>query len=909
MKPRLVFELLGVPRIHVDGQPLEVDTRKAVAMASYLAVEAHQPTRDELVSLLWPELDAERGRAALRRTLSTLRTSISAVTGDDEVIEANRDRIALDRSELWLDIEEARRLSAIDHSHGSDKVCPECVESLQVAAKLYRGPFMHGFYLRDSFAFEDWQRNQAELHRRNWRDLVDRWALALASGGRFGEAAEVTQRRLDTDPLDEAGHRRLMQYLVWQGDRVGALRQYRECAILLDRELGVPPLPDTRELYEEILEGVEPLPPAGRVELAPVGRPLRRDDAADRTSVGRKEELSLMAVATGHLFFEGEEGIGKSDLIERFLVDLPGPIAVCAPPPGAEEVAYLAITEVLGEAARFNTGDPPAIASEAVRLLPELGGSVFAEPRPADSGPGAAARFHSGVVAALDHLLSGGTLVVEDAQWLDQSSIAVLGLLLSRPTRLRVIMSWRTGELAAPLSALVNKLERAGTGSRFQMTPLSDNESWELLSLRAEPGIPASELESIVDRSGGNPLFLLSYLGAVGSSQAELPAGIEELIGARLNRLSDQALQVLSAAAIIGPEFDLDDARVVSGRGAEEMIPALEELLVQRLVVESHDGITFGHDAVRRAVCRRLSKARTRILHGRAGDRLRLSDSMRAVHLEAAGKAAEAAIAHGEAGLAAIEVHAYESARSHLTSALELGHPAREQLGKSLGLACVRLGDYGAALAAYDTVPEDADIAHRVGEIYMRLGRLELAAASWEQAAALDPDEGLLSRITADRALAAHRRGDRAGAQRLIAEAVGLASSAEDRVARARAAGIAGMIKPEKLEIVEAACALSEETGRNDLIAAALNNLALAQRRAGLIPESIGNARRALAILEPVGDRHQLAALHNNLADTLHQAGDEEGAQTHLAASASLFASVGLEPGGWEPEVWMLSEW
>lgn len=98
------------------------------------------------------------------------------------------------------------------------------------------------------------------------------------------------------------------------------------------------------------------------------------------------------------------------------------------------------------------------------------------------------------------------------------------------------------------------------------MTPLSDNESWELLSLRAEPGIPASELEAIVDRSGGNPLFLLSYLGAVGSARAELPAGIEELIGARLNRLSDQALQVLSAAAIIGPEFDLDGARVVSGR-------------------------------------------------------------------------------------------------------------------------------------------------------------------------------------------------------------------------------------------------------------------------------------------------------------------------------------------------------
>ena len=165
------------------------------------------------------------------------------------------------------------------------------------------------------------------------------------------------------------------------------------------------------------------------------------------------------------------------------------------------------------------------------------------------------------------------------------------------------------------------------------------------------------------------------------------------------------------------------------------MVPALEELLAQRLIVEEKEAIAFAHDAVRRAVSRRLSKARARILHGRAGDRLRLPASLRAMHLEAAGRTAEAARAHGEAGLEAIGVHAYESARSHLASALELGHPDRDRLGAALGEASMRLGDYGAALAAYEAIPEDAEVAHRVGEIYMRLGRLELAAASWEQAA------------------------------------------------------------------------------------------------------------------------------------------------------------------------------
>jgi hypothetical protein len=52
-----------------------------------------------------------------------------------------------------------------------------------------------------------------------------------------------------------------------------------------------------------------------------------------------------------------------------------------------------------------------------------------------------------------------------------------------------------------------------------------------------------------------------------------------------------------------------------------------------------------------------------------------------------------------------------------------------------------------------------------------------------------------------------------------------------------------------------------------------------------------------------------LAALHSNLADTLHAAGDDVKSRWHLTESARLFAEVGLEEGEWEPEIWKLSEW
>ena len=69
MAPRLAVSLLGQPYIERDGVPVKLDRRKAVALLAYLAVTGESHRRDALVNLLWPEYDASRGRAALRRTL------------------------------------------------------------------------------------------------------------------------------------------------------------------------------------------------------------------------------------------------------------------------------------------------------------------------------------------------------------------------------------------------------------------------------------------------------------------------------------------------------------------------------------------------------------------------------------------------------------------------------------------------------------------------------------------------------------------------------------------------------------------------------------------------------------------------------------------------------------------------
>jgi tetratricopeptide (TPR) repeat protein len=664
-----------------------------------------------------------------------------------------------------------------------------------------------------------------------------------------------------------------------------------------------------------ILEGIEPLPPTGRVEITPVVTSPPQSPSSGPL-IGRERELESLAQSTTHILLEGDEGVGKSRLLGAWLDGHPAPVARTSVTPGVDGVPYLAIRDLLMAALPFAAGNPPALASEAVRLLPQLADAGFPQPPPAEGSPGAAAQFHAGVVAALHHLLEGGYLVVDDAQWLDPSSASILTTFLTHPEPkgARLVLAWRANEVDSgqPLAVLLRRLEREGEVERVELSPLDERASRQLLEARRGPPLSPSDIEAIVNRAQGNPLFLISYREAAGSDRADLPLDVERLIEARLDRVGEASWQVLSAASIVGTESDPDLLRKVSGRGEDETVTAIEELLSLRLLSESSKGNLLAHDAVRKAVSNRLTRARTRILHSRAADALGGPPAVKAWHLEAAERTVEAAAAHFAAGREAVALHAYETGRAHLRAAAALGHPDGDQRGILLGDAAVRLGDYGEALAAYTTVTESPEVEWKIGGVYLRLRRFALAQAALERATELDPPPHLLTHITADRAVVAHWQGEDSEAQRLTALARAQAETEGDMAGLAQAANLAGMLAPDPqvaIQRLKKASSIAQATGRTELIAATLNNLALAYREAGNLPAAIDASEAALAALEHVGDRHHLAALHNNLADTLHQAGQEDLARAHVAESARLFADVGLEPGTLEPEIWKLSEW
>jgi predicted ATPase/DNA-binding SARP family transcriptional activator len=318
---RLMLHLLGPPRLELDGEPIHVSRRKAVALLAYLVVTGGSHSRDSLATLLWPEYDQSRARANLRRTLSLLNRTLG-----EGWLTVDRETAGLDPdADLWRDVDQFRHLLAACemHAHPATGVCADCVLPLEEALELYTGDFMAGFTLRDTPNFDEWQFFQTEGLRDELAGALERLVRCHSVEGEYEPAIAYARRWLALDPLHEPTHRHLMQLYAQAGQRAAALRQYQECARILEAELGLLPSEETTSLYEQIRTR-----PADREEpLFPVSLPRHNLPAQPTPFVGRRDELADIEARLSEpdcrlLTLVGPGGSGKTRLALQAAADL-----------------------------------------------------------------------------------------------------------------------------------------------------------------------------------------------------------------------------------------------------------------------------------------------------------------------------------------------------------------------------------------------------------------------------------------------------------------------------------------------------------------------------------------------------------------------------------------------------------
>lgn len=297
----LEIHLLGPCRIAVDGATVEESRwlrRKAKLLVKLLALQPHhQLHREQLMELLWPELEPESAAGNLHTTIHAARRALEPklkAVANSHFLLAKRQQVLLRAPRtLWIDAEAFAR-QATEAIKGIDTAAHEA------ALALYQGDLL----IED--LYEDWTTAPRERLRTLRRDLILKLTRIYEKDGRYSLGIEHLKGLVAHDISDEQAHRRLMRFYASMGNKFQALEQYKQCREALRRELDANPEPQTVELGKEILHGrMQSFPKksieddqedvAVKLTDRPAMRLLEHDVIEDR-STRRGEAIDSLAV-------------------------------------------------------------------------------------------------------------------------------------------------------------------------------------------------------------------------------------------------------------------------------------------------------------------------------------------------------------------------------------------------------------------------------------------------------------------------------------------------------------------------------------------------------------------------------------------------------------------------------------
>jgi predicted ATPase/DNA-binding NarL/FixJ family response regulator len=460
--------------------------------------------------------------------------------------------------------------------------------------------------------------------------------------------------------------------------------------------------------------------------------------------VGRDAELSqllalLDTAAAGQpvvTLVSGDAGVGKTRLVtelaararDRGFTVLSGRCAELG-----DAVPYLPLADALRDATnRPSPGGAllDALAARPVlsRLLPDRDDS---QPAGGDL-PGLVQQQLFGAVLGLLTELAGAApvlLVLEDLHWADQSTRHLVTFLsrMLHSERLALVATYRSDDLHRrhPLRPLIAELQRLPGVSLIELGPLSSSAMATLLSgLSARPlGAPA--IDQMITRAEGNAYYAEELLAAA-SDGSHLPTALNDLLLARVERLSTEAQLVLRTAAVTGRRVDDELVRLASGLDGPVYDAAVREAVANQLLVpDGEHGYSFRHALLREAVYADLLPGERTRLHSRLAELL--ADDQRLT--EVPGTAAELAhhalashdiptafIASIRAGREAEKLAAPAEAHRHYDLALSLWERVSDP---------EQLGDIGRGKLAYRSAisaADGGDLARAAAQLRRTLG-------------------------------------------------------------------------------------------------------------------------------------------------------------------------------------------
>jgi DNA polymerase III delta prime subunit len=572
---------------------------------------------------------------------------------------------------------------------------------------------------------------------------------------------DLAHRLLRIDELSEEGTRACLETRTVAGDRIGALRVYENWRTLLAEELGATPSVSIERMADRLRRG------SPQRVISPV---MVADSWKEKTLVGRGPEFARCYAVwelvrhghSRHLLLHGDNGVGKTTLIDRLATSIALEGAAIARVKCYDlerELPFGVIggmVSLLLDLPGASTTAPEHLA-ELGRLVPRVRQRYQSLPTPVySSGESARLLFTEGVMALVAAVAEENPIVLafDDIHLADETSLAVLHLMLRRICALPLMVVLTSSTMRQDEVSGAHNLASGAESialTLLHLGPLPREQAAVLLDTLAESPDEVGPIprRAILSAAHGNPLALELLLDdwrrrgddslalALGTMTRGVRQPPEEtfrnLVGRTLSALDPLARSVAELGAILGNRLNDLSMYSLLALHVGQTMRAMTSLSAHRILRDVGTVLEFANDLIRAQCYLGMAEPLRRMLHGAVADRLLTEDGFPepipgleiAWHLVRADRLAEAVpylLAGGREAIRSTAAHEADIALSTGLPAL-IGRPRRTAI-LLLAEAQQELGRWEDSLHLLDFADEPFDSSERsCREVYQTIAR------------------------------------------------------------------------------------------------------------------------------------------------------------------------------------------
>jgi LuxR family maltose regulon positive regulatory protein len=234
------------------ARPLAADawtTKRARDILCYIASRRHRrASKDIIIDTFWGDAEFEVVEKNFHPTISHIRKALNSnqPLKQNFLVYRDGDYQLNQNFSYWIDTAEFDRLLSEAEAARRAREFERCITSYESAIVLYRGEFMQGSY-------DDWVEEQRTYYREQYLRMLESLAAVAQKMEDWPRSLDLGQQILREDPFREDIHCMIMRAYSASGNRAAVKEQYETLSRLLQKELGVEPVAETRRVYKELM--------------------------------------------------------------------------------------------------------------------------------------------------------------------------------------------------------------------------------------------------------------------------------------------------------------------------------------------------------------------------------------------------------------------------------------------------------------------------------------------------------------------------------------------------------------------------------------------------------------------------------------------------------------------------------